>query len=284
MDEKSKITVKDSFSELGEIKKAFTPEQVKFVIETVAPGLNEKEVWLFLLKANTLKLNPLLGEIFAYAYIDRMTRQRRLVVIEGRNGKRNLAAKTGKIESIKTEAIYVKDFGVKTSEVGPDNKPIFDKQTVKVKPWEGGTLWGATCEIKVQGKEALITETVKFSEYNTGKNVWLSKPETMIKKVAESQALSSALPGMMMDLLGEAENYIADQPKIMPAIVGGDKPANDTILKTLKAVGADMTKAYTVQTANEEIVRITREKAQKKKEAKKSEELKPVEGKLYLER
>ena len=239
MEEPKSIMIKDSFTELGAIQKAFTPEQVRFVIEAVAPGLNEKEVWLFLLKANTLKLNPLLGEIFAYAYIDRTTGQRRLVVIEGRNGKRNLAAKTGKIESIKTEAIYVKNIAVKTGEVLSDNKPVYEQQPVKVQPWEGGTLWGATCEIMVQGKETPITETVKFSEYNTKNSVWLTKPETMIKKVAESQALSSALPGMMLDLIGEGENFAVDQPKVAVLLKDGNRPATEQQLATLKAIKHD---------------------------------------------
>ena len=237
MEEQKTIMIKDSFSELGAIQKAFTPEQVKFVIEAVAPGLNEKEVWLFLLKANVLKLNPLLGEIFAY--VSTAQGQRKLVVIEGRNGKRNLAAKSGKIESIRTEAIYVKKIGVKTGEISPDNKPVYEQQPVKVQPWEGGELWGATCSIKIKGKDELITETVKFSEYNTGFSVWKSKPETMIKKVAESQALSAALPEVMIDLIGEAENYVTDQPKVTALLEDGNKPATEQQLATLKAIKHD---------------------------------------------
>ena len=253
MDDKNKITIKDSFSELGAIQKAFTPEQVKFVIEAVAPGLNEKEVWLFLLKANVLKLNPLLGEIFAYVSVDGYGK-RRLVVIEGRNGKRNLAGKSGSIESIKTEAIYTKTITDKEN----------GEMTIKVEPWDG-KLWGARCEIKIKGKEALIVESVKLSEYDTKKSVWASKPETMIKKVAESQALSAALPGIMLDLLGEGENFINGEAKVVPTIEGGDKPATEAMMRTLTTMGADMNRTYTIQEANEEIIRITREKNSKKK-------------------
>lgn len=224
MEEKT-IMIKDSFSELGAIQKAFTPEQVKFVIEAVAPGLNEKEVWLFLLKANVLKLNPLLGEIFAY--VSTAQGQRRLVVIEGRNGKRNLAGKSGRIESIKTEAIYIK----KVTQDGQE-------MTIKVEPWDG-TLWGARCEIKVKDKIVPIVETVRLNEYNTGRSVWLTKPETMIKKVAESQALSAALPEVMIDLIGEAENYVTDQPKVAVLLEDGNKPATEQQLATLKAMKHD---------------------------------------------
>lgn len=225
MEEQKTIMIKDSFSELGAIKKAFTPEQVKFVIEAVAPGLNEKEVWLFLLKANVLKLNPLLGEIFAY--VSTAQGQRRLVVIEGRNGKRNLAGKSGRIESIKTEAIYTKSVKIEGGEA-----------VIKTEPWDG-TLWGARCEIKVKDKEALIVETVRLNEYNTGRSVWLTKPETMIKKVAESQALSAALPEVMIDLIGEAENYVTEQPKATALLEDGDKPATEQQLATLKAIRHD---------------------------------------------
>mgnify|MGYP007083425975 CR=1 FL=1 len=272
MDGKKTIMIKDSFSELGEIQRAFTPEQVKFVMEAVAPGLNEKEVWLFLLKANVLKLNPLLGEIFAYAYVDRQTGQRRLVVIEGRNGKRNLAAGTGKVEYIKTEAIYVKKITQEVNDPKSSTGKSTVEMTIKTEPWDG-VLWGARSEVKIKDVDQPVVETVKLTEYNTGKSVWEKKPETMIKKVAESQALSSALPKMMLDLVGEAENFVQERTMLTE---GGDKPATDQQLKALKSVGGDMKKTYTAQEANEEIIRITREKAQKKREAKKTEEVKPA--------
>ena len=254
------LTIKNSFSELGKIQKAFTKEQMDFIVKTIAPGLNQRETWLFLLKANVLKLNPLLGEIFAYVYVDKQTGNRRLVVIEGRNGKRNLAARTGRIESIRTEPIYIKE--VKNR----------DGQTMKIKvePWDG-VLWGARCSIRIKGKKEVITETVKLSEYNTHKSIWISKPETMIKKVAESQALSAALPELMLDLVGEAENFV--QPKhSLPPIAGGSKPASEAMLKTLQAMKADMNRTWTVQEANEEIVR--RSKIKKVEKAKKIEKIK----------
>ncbi len=256
------IQIKESFTELKEVKDAFTPEQVKFVMSTIAPTLNEQQIWLFLLKANKLGLNPLLGEIFAYSNSDG-----KLVIIEGRNGKRNLAAKTGKVEYIKTEAIYTKEITVPATS---DNGMQEQKTTIKVDPWDG-MLWGARSEVKVKGIKQPFVETAKLSEYDTKKNVWLSKPETMIKKVAESQALSAALP-QMADLLGEAENYLAGgEGKTLPQIAGGNEPATKSQLETLKKMGADMKKSYTGQEAIVEIDRLLTEKRTAKK-AEKTEE------------
>lgn len=44
----------------------------------------------------------------------------------------------------------------------------------------------------VQGILVTSEQTVYFDEYNTGKNLWASKPKTMIKKVAHAHALRAA--------------------------------------------------------------------------------------------
>lgn len=52
---------------------------------------------------------------------------------------------------------------------------------------------------------ATYPATVYFSEYTTGKNLWLSKPRTMISKVAEMHALRKACP----EELGQA--YVEEE-------------------------------------------------------------------------
>lgn len=49
------------------------------------------------------------------------------------------------------------------------------------------------------------TATVYFSEYNTGKNQWVSKPRTMIAKVAEMHALRMACPEELAKVYTEEE-------------------------------------------------------------------------------
>lgn len=261
-EEAKELTIKQSFNELGEVKKAFTAEQVKFVMSTIAPSLNESETWLFLLKSQKLGLNPLLGEIFAYASTSNGKRQ--LVIIEGRNGKRNLAAKTGKVEYIKTEAIYTKKVHVPADkEKGTEASDT----VIVVPPWDG-TLWGAKCEVKLKDNPEPFVVQVPLSEYKLSTPVWNSKAETMIKKVAESQALSMALPNAMGDLLGEEENFISQEPKALPTVPNANKPADEGQLATLKSLGADMSREYTGQEAVEEIDRLLAEKRKVKKAEK----------------
>ncbi len=50
-----------------------------------------------------------------------------------------------------------------------------------------------------------FTATVDFKEYNTGKNQWVTKPKTMIAKVAEMHALRKACPEEMSRLYSEEE-------------------------------------------------------------------------------
>lgn len=62
-----------------------------------------------------------------------------------------------------------------------------------------------TIKRKVGGHIGEYSETVYFSEYSTGKNLWLSKPRTMIAKVAEMHALRMACPEELSQAYVEEE-------------------------------------------------------------------------------
>ena len=66
-----------------------------------------------------------------------------------------------------------------------------------------------TCTItikrNVDGYVGDYTATVYFDEYTTGKNLWISKPKTMIAKVAEMHALRAGFPEEM------AKQYIEEE-------------------------------------------------------------------------
>lgn len=59
----------------------------------------------------------------------------------------------------------------------------------------------------VQGHVGEYTATVYFSEYTTGKNLWASKPRTMIAKVAEMHALRKACPEELSQYYAEEEMH-----------------------------------------------------------------------------
>lgn len=66
-----------------------------------------------------------------------------------------------------------------------------------------------TCTVTVkrlvQGHVGEYTATVYFSEYTTGKNLWATKPKTMIAKVAEMHALRKACPEELSQHYAEEE-------------------------------------------------------------------------------
>lgn len=253
-------TIRASFDELGKIKKEFTEEQVAYVMSTIAPTLNKNETWLFLMKASALRLNPLMGEIFAYSQVVRGERQ--LVIIAGRDGKRSTASKVGGLEWIKTEAIYVKKVKTTTNKTSEDGTVLTSKQetTIQVQPWDG-KLWGAKCEVKRSSIAEPFTITVPLSEYVRNNNQWQNKPETMIKKVAESQALSAAYPELLTGVYDESERWDNETApaSTAPQIENGGEKATAQMLKTIEVLGGDAKKEYTKQEAINEIARLQAE-------------------------
>ena len=59
---------------------------------------------------------------------------------------------------------------------------------------------------------------VLFSEYNKGQSVWKDKPMTMIRKVAEAQALREAFPKEFNGLYIEEENAIVNTGEVVESV------------------------------------------------------------------
>lgn len=71
---------------------------------------------------------------------------------------------------------------------------------------EAGGLWASVTVHKQfpSGHIGDFTDKVYLKEYDSGKNLWISKPRTMLAKVAEMHALRKACPEL-------AESYIAEE-------------------------------------------------------------------------
>jgi phage recombination protein Bet len=231
--------IKSQIRSVNKIKDDFTAEQMAFVKGLINPDLNNSELLLFLGYANTIKLNPFNKEIIAVVYSKDKPEYRRVNTIVTRDGKRVVASRAGDLEDIATEAIYI--------------KTATDGTTIECNPWEG-KLWGARSNVKRKGK--IFTSIVPLTEYNTNQSVWATKPSTMIKKVAESQALTAAFPEILGGVYDEAEMSPMVEVKPVPTIENGADKANDSQLTTLESLGADMSRPYTKQEAVDEIARI----------------------------
>lgn len=150
-----------------------TPDQIQLIKRTIAKNATDDELKLFLYRAKILGLDPFKpGQIHFVKY---GTSPGQIVV--GIEGIRSIAARTGKLAGINRGVI--KD--------------------------ESGKLMGAWCEVRRHDWTHPAREEVPFSEFTTGKNLWATKPETMIKKVAEATALRMAFPDDLGGVYEESE-------------------------------------------------------------------------------
>lgn len=117
-------------------------------------------------------------------------------------------SKEGPTYSLITSIDYARKIGMRsgvigksapTYEISDDGKKVISC-TVTIKKYVG-TMTGE------------FTETVFFDEYTTGKNQWISKPRTMIAKVAEMHALRQACPEELAKAYVEEEFQQEVDPK-----------------------------------------------------------------------
>jgi len=246
--------VKREFTEMKKVTESYEDKQLEFIKTTIAPTLNQNELLLFIYRAQKLGLNPLEGEIFAHSSEVTVNgeKQRKIVMIVARDGKRRKASETGHLQSIKIEAIYIK---VTKGEDGLDTAVI-------VKPWEQGKLWGAVCTIRRNDLPEDFTVTVPLSEYDKGYSTWAKIPETMIKKVAESQCLSLAFPELA-GVYDESERFDGTSASKTSVIENGNNPAQDAQIKTIEALGGAVKEDITKQEAADLIRELSQKKGKK---------------------
>ena len=236
-----------NFSTLAEIKNSLTKAQIEYIQKTLYPSLKPQEIYLVLYRAKQLGLDVLQGELTSYSLKDSRG-NRQLTMIVSKDAKMRLAKQTGELDGVKVEAIY---------RLKQENK------YVRVAPWEGGELWGAMAKVFRKGKEYKVI--VRLSEYNTHQSIWKIKPETMIKKVALSQALTMAFPELFAGIYEEGE--ISSSPiggveenASELHVQKGEEPATDQQKKMIKELGGELSDGMSRQEAAEKIKSLVQNK------------------------
>jgi len=208
---KNKVTLRE--------RKKAQPNAVYFLSEaerstikaSVAKDLSDSQFKVFIYTCQALGLNPLLNEIAAVVYGGQMSIQ------VMRDGFLTIAHRSGKFAGLES-GIY------ETGDKNPYGKEIKTK-----------TSWA-----KAYNKEFLVPvyQEAEFEEYNAKRNLWITKPNTMIKKVAESMALRKAfnINGVYAPEEMEREVQIVSTPKPLE-VAGGDRPATEEQIATLKSLG-----------------------------------------------
>ena len=132
--------------------------------------------------AKTFDLNPMRNEIYFVERRSKVNGQwvNKVVPMIGRDGFLSIAHKTGKFEGMKTEAL-VKEVPVLINGV-----------------WETKKDLVGICSVYRKNSSHPFTVEVTYGEYvqrnrdGSPTSMWATKPITMMKKVAESQALRKA--------------------------------------------------------------------------------------------
>lgn len=198
-------------------KKKAQPNAVQFLSDaerdivksTVAKNLTPAQYSVFIYTCQALGLNPLLNEIAVILYGGQMSIQ------VMRDGFLTIAHRSGKFAGLES--------GV---EVGEDGKTKHGWAKVYHK------------DFKVP-----VYQEAEFEEYNTNKNLWITKPKTMIKKVAESMALRKAFNVSGVYAPEELEKEYQDAKEGI--IIDDTKPASKEQLETLKRLKIEFKKDIT---------------------------------------
>lgn len=198
-------------------------EERAVIRQTVAKNLTDPQYSVFIYTCQALGLNPLLNEITAIVYGGSMSIQTM------RDGFLTIAHRTGKFSGIES--------GTKKDE-------------------EGNLIGWA----RVYHKDFQIPvyQEADFEEYTTKRNLWLSKPKTMIKKVAESMALRKAFNISGVYSPEEMEREIVAST-IKPEEVAADKERS-RIIKFIDqaATSNDLAKVYqaVLQSGDDELKKV----------------------------
>lgn len=157
-----------------------------------AKDLSDIEFKFFVGLGKNLGANPFTREIWAVKYGTAPAS-----IFLGRDFYRKKAQEQPDYDGHYSEAVYSNDdFSVESGVVKHKFKLI-----------DRGVLIAAYSIVKRKGISQSFYVLVNFSEYNLNQSLWKTKPESQLKKVAESQALRGAYQGIFGGTYDESEAF-----------------------------------------------------------------------------
>lgn len=153
--------------------------------------LTDMEFSMLVELGKATKLNPFQREIWAVKYSEKDPAK----IFIGRDGYRKAAQRQSDYEYHIADSVYSNDkFTIANNEIN-HTSGFADR----------GELVGAYCIVKRKSSERYTYNRVTMAEYNLNQSLWKSKPETMIKKVAEAQALRQSFQEIFAGTYHDAE-------------------------------------------------------------------------------
>jgi phage recombination protein Bet len=162
----------------------FTDDEIELIKLQIAPDLNDLEFRYFMWTAKHYKLNPLTKEIYATKY--KSKQGDKVSIFPGVHGLLELARRTGKLNEANSGAY-----------INAENELV---------GW---------ARVRRKDQDYPYYVEVNINEYRKD-NLWLSKPRTMIAKVALAQCIRLAF--------GFAGMFDSSEIEDMPRPLGIDQP------------------------------------------------------------
>jgi phage recombination protein Bet len=192
-------------TETMQVEKVWDKDSYNKIRKMFAPQLTNQEFGMFVGLGKSLGANPFLREIWAVKYGNSEAQ-----IFLGRDFYRRKAQEEPDYKGHQVDAIYSND-EFKMSGGKPEHSYSLQDR---------GKLIGAYCVVYRSNNEPYFN-TVRFDEYFAGghnkPNLWDKKPETMIKKVAEAQALRGAFQGVFAGTYDQSEEWIDEEIEQNPS-------------------------------------------------------------------
>ena len=164
-----------------------TPKMVKDYLVAGNGQVTDQEVVMFLSLCRFQRLNPFIREAYLIKYGNSPA-----TVVVGKDVLLKRAMRSDKFGGLSAGVIVVNAAN-----------EIEEREGTFVLPDE--TLVGGWAKVIIKGYNVPFYASVSMKEYSTGKSNWLTKPATMIRKVAMAQALREAFPEEMSNLYEQEE-------------------------------------------------------------------------------
>ena len=164
-----------------------SPKMIKDYLVAGNGQVTDQEVVMFLSLCKFQHLNPFLREAYLIKYGTSPA-----TVVVGKDVLLKRAMRSEKFGGLSAGVIVVNA-----------NGEIEEREGTFVLPDEN--LVGGWAKVIIKGYEVPFYSSVSMKEYSTGKSNWLTKPATMIRKVAVAQALREAFPEEMSALYEQEE-------------------------------------------------------------------------------
>ena len=184
---KSTNDVSLTYNANGEEMKLSTSMIKKYLVSGNG-AVTDQEVMMFLTLCRYQHLNPFLRE----AYLIKYGNDKPATVVVGKDVLLKRAMRSEKLDGVSAGVIVLTENGEIEEREGTfylDNEKLV----------------GGWARVIIKGYSVPFYASASMKEYSTGMSNWKTKPATMIRKVALSQALREAFPEEMGALYDQAE-------------------------------------------------------------------------------